>query len=87
MAEAKTKQRYFKLTKHAGLKFLVKDGGEDPTQNEYVRAVMRREKYQGDTRYVGFIATDDSKIQKRLEAKQGAEEIEKKEYDKAIKGA
>lgn len=83
MAEAK-KNKFFKSTRHAGQKFLVKTDGVDPTLNEYVKFTVVREKYQGDTRNVGYLKTDDSKLAERVAKASGVVEVTDKEYYKVF---
>jgi hypothetical protein len=86
-------KRYFMNTRNAGMRFFVASGenDNDPTQNQYIRFAVVREKYQGDTRKVGYLAVDaDMKDQNgklvadRVEAESGVTKITEADYNKAM---
>lgn len=84
--ENKKAVKYFKNCTHAGagihLGFRVEG---DPTTEEIVSFTKYAFRVRGDDVIEGYLATDDVKAIKRLEEDRYAEEIDKTEYDKALK--
>lgn len=56
----------------------------DPSELEIVRFVTRVELFQGDKVKVGYLATEDKRAHKILEADYNVEEISEKEYNTAM---
>ena len=76
---------YFKSRAH-GLSFVTnvdRDDSDPTTAVETVRFQPFYEMREGDEVKVGYLATDDPKLIKRLQADGGVEEIDKDEYEKA----
>jgi hypothetical protein len=67
----------------SGLEVVVGDPPKDGSSldHEKVRFVPYREKWQGDTRKVGYLATDNPVAIEKLQDVSEAEEITKKEFD------
>ena len=77
---------YFKATKYAGLKFVVKDAeNSDPTTIKYERFLVRRTTEAGYAVMTGYLHTTNPQVIKSCKKRGYVEEISESEYNKAIK--
>jgi len=78
--------KYFKATKYAGLKFVVKDAVDgDPTTMRYERFIVRRTTEAGYAVMTGYMYTTNKSVIEQCAKRGYIEEIKEKEYNKAIK--
>lgn len=78
MADKKPDTKYYRCFNHAGLGIF--DGDK-----MVARFQPFAERYQGETVKVGYLETDDAKVQARLDADSNVEVIEKKDYEAVVK--
>jgi hypothetical protein len=85
VVEKPSKGKKFYRTRLNGLTIILGNHKAlDPDELERVRFTTKLELFQGDKVKVGYLATDDKRAHKILEADYNVEEIEEKEYNKAM---